>query len=231
MSSIFNKEDRNRLNDEAKKARDERNKADTRELLDPAHPHVLVATAIEEGKWKHNEGGEVIYVQFTLEVLSKPDREKYRPISARWNVHKTDGCKFDVEMGIKIFSDFLANAYGADGIPDATGMGDLITKLKKYIEVPFRAAIRHKERLWVKKEEGQPDKGIKTTEVILYYTGKMEDQTFKATKASARIIPMSDSDAKEFARYNTGGGAPASAGPDAHAFDLPAGTDDEDPFK
>jgi len=205
MSSIFNKQDRDRLNQDAKKARDERNKTDTRELLDPAHPHILVATAIESGSWKEKKGknpGEVFYISFTFEVLNKQDREKYRPIISRHNVHKSEGCNFDVEMGVKIFADFLANAYGMDGIPDATGMEDLVQKLKKQIEVPFRAAIRHRERLWVKEEEGKAPEGIKTTEVIIYYTGQMEDQTFRGTKAAARIIPMSDDDHPPFNEVN-----------------------------
>lgn len=230
MSGIFNKSDRDRISEEAKKAREERNKQDSRALLDPAHPHILSITSLESGSWKSSKGGEVTYIQAVIEVANKADRSKFRPITARWNVDKTDDCQLNIEMGIKIFIDFLENSFGAQ-IPDAGSMEEMLRKLRVHIESPFRAAIRHKERLWVKKEEGTADTPIKTIEVVLYYTDKIDNAIFKGTKASARFIPMSKEEQDEFNRLdalNTGSATKNEGLSDS--FDMPDVTSNDDPF-
>lgn len=230
--SIFNKGDRDKINDEARKAREERSKFDNRPILDPSIPHRLVVTAMETTSWKPREGGEVFSIQFTLEPLDKSQREKTKPIIQRWNVHRSDDCSFDIEMSIKMFIDFLSISYQANGIPESSGMEDLLNKLKKYIEVPFWAAIRHRQRLWKKELENGTIEPIITTEAILYYTSSIDDTTFKATKAEKRIIPMKPEEKEEYERLkNLAAGVQPVTASDLDFSLPPEESVDDDPFK
>lgn len=236
--SIFNKNDRERINEETKKAREERNKFDSRPLLDPALPHVLVVTEMETGSWKPKDGkGEVFTIQFTMEPVDKTSRENTKPLVQRWNIHSSEDCSFDIELGVKMFIDFLSGAYQVEGIPESSGMADLLTKLKKFIEVPFRAAVRHRERLWKKQSEDGTIEPIITREAQLYYASSIDDQTFRGTKADKRIIKMKADEKEEYDQLVNKQTGKEPTQVSNVSFDLPPEEDgttqdlNDDPFK
>lgn len=172
-------------------------------LLDPARPHILCILSVEENTWKPKKGGKVSGIKLTFGLHDREQRGEYKHIFHDYNLHVegvSEGMVKSVEFGFQSLTNLLESSFDAQ-IPAANNMAELISGMKQFIERPFVAAIRHRERLLEDQETG---KLVKYFSHEIYYTGKTTDKNFRAPKAEKRIVPLKPEERQKFEAQEKG---------------------------
>lgn len=214
MGSIWNKQDRAEVNKKAREEANERRGFDDRERIPPGVMMLTIGEVKGEAwTWKKHADkathGEVERLDIMVEPFDAVSKEKYRPIRMDFNINKEGHCGFSdraIEVGLSKLATFFQDAFGLEGIPDASNLQDLVRKVKSYCGKPFQAAIQHEEDIF-ETDEGEVKFFARPR---VYYVGAHDDSSFTGPSEAKKFIRLKGKKAEMWKRQqqiNEGGGA------------------------
>jgi hypothetical protein len=185
--SIFKKDEVKALNDTVKANAEARGNYDKRDVI-PFGAHRMVIASIEA---KNNVGKDKDKHQLLIELKKFPETDQFRPVLSFFTLDKEPGSNFSdkaLQVNKEILVEMFQKAFGYEMGPAET-VNDLKTQLSRFVNKPFKVAVRHRKELF------RDEKG--NTHLINrpepWYYGSDNDATF-SMKSSAGIIPLKPED-------------------------------------
>lgn len=202
--SIFSKDEVSKLNQAVRENAEKRSNFDQRDQIPYGVQRVVIASV----EAKPNSGKQKDIHQLAFELKAFPEKEKYRPMLSFFTLSKDAGASYSdraIEVHRNKLIEWFQKAFGYE-MQAAETIADLKNQLSRFVDKPFKVAIRHKKELFV-------DSNGKTHLVFRpepwYYGTDTEALTMKMTQA---IIELEPADAQrwrdaEHANSPMGGGA------------------------